>query len=125
MFLTVVGVVNDIKLDDVTEGERAVGAYFFPMAQDTPALVTFAVKTQTRGRDSLAALARPSLRSTPSCRSSTCARWTIWSSAALLNRRGPAQLALGFGGLALVLSAVGLYRAAASRGWAGRSRRWP
>ena len=45
VFFTVVGVVGDIKLHDLTEGRKAVGAYYFPMDQDTTAGMTFAVKT--------------------------------------------------------------------------------
>jgi putative ABC transport system permease protein len=48
VFFTVVGVVRDIRLSDLTEGEKAVGSYFFPMAQDTSRIVTFAVKTASR-----------------------------------------------------------------------------
>ena len=51
-----VGVVSDVKLQDMTEGEKAVGAYYFPMAQDTSRLLTFAVKTRTRDEQLPAAL---------------------------------------------------------------------
>jgi len=109
VFLTVVGVVGDLKLDDLTEGERAVGAYFFPMAQDTSRLVTFALKTRDRG-DSLPNALRGAIasldRELPLFDLRTMDERM---ERALLNRRGPAQLALGFGVLALVLSAVGLY----------------
>jgi predicted permease len=109
VFLTVVGVVGDIKLHDLTEGEKAVGAYYFPMAQDTSRLLTFAVKTRTRDEQIPAALraAIASLdRELPLFDVRTMDER---SERALLNRRGPAQLALGFGVLALLLSAVGLY----------------
>jgi hypothetical protein len=46
VFLTVVGVVEDLKLHDLTEGQRTVGTYFYPMAQDTSRFITFAVKTR-------------------------------------------------------------------------------
>ena len=62
VFLTVVGVVADIKLDDITEGERAVGACYHAVAQNGPRLVTFAVKTRTRDASlttSLRAIASP------------------------------------------------------------------
>src|SRR5262249_40126266 len=45
VFFTVVGVVADIKLHDLTEGRRSVGAYFFPMDQDTSSGLTFALRT--------------------------------------------------------------------------------
>ena len=110
VFMTVVGVVGDVKLQDITEGERAVGAVYLPMAQDGPRLVDL------RRQDGQAAATRSrprcgarSGRSTASCRCSTCARWRSAPSERSLNRRGPAQLALGFGAVALALAAVGLY----------------
>jgi hypothetical protein len=59
VFLTIVGVVRDVKLRDLTEGAKAVGVYYFPMAQETSRLITLAVKTAGSG-ESLA----PALRST-------------------------------------------------------------
>jgi ABC-type antimicrobial peptide transport system permease subunit len=109
VFQTVVGVVADIKLDDITEGDKAVGAYFFPMAQNPARLMSFAVKTRTRDasigtalRGAIASLDRelPLFDVRP---------MDELVERSLLNRRAPAQLALGFGALALVLSAVGLY----------------
>ena len=34
VFFTVVGVIADIKLHDLTEGQKSVGAYYFPADQD-------------------------------------------------------------------------------------------
>src|SRR6185369_2775534 len=45
VFFTVVGVIADIKLRDLTEAKKSVGAYFFPMDQDTSAGMTFAIRT--------------------------------------------------------------------------------
>jgi predicted permease len=109
VFLTVVGVVRDVKLQDITEGERAVGASYFPMAQYGSRLVTFAVKTRGPG-DAIP----PALRSTIGTLDRELPLFDVRTmdertERALLNRRGPAQLALGFGVLALLLSAVGLY----------------
>jgi predicted lysophospholipase L1 biosynthesis ABC-type transport system permease subunit len=101
--------VADVKLDDITEGERAVGAYFFPMAQDSSRLVTFAVKTRTRDATLGTALRGAIASLDPELPLFDLHSMDELVERALLNRRGPAQLALGFGGLALVLSAVGLY----------------
>ena len=109
VFLTVVGVIGDVKLKDMTEGDKAVGAYYFPMAQNPSRLLTFAVKTEGPG-DFIPAALRSTLatldRELPLFDVRTMEER---AERALLNRRGPAQLALGFGVLALVLSAVGLY----------------
>lgn len=109
VFLTIVGVVADLKLKDLTEGAQAVGAYYFPMAQAPDRFMTFAVKTQ--GRDpSIAASLRTAVasldRELPVFDARSMAERT---EQALGNRRAPAQLALGFGVLALLLAAVGLY----------------
>lgn len=109
VFLTVVGVIGDVKLQDITEGDKAVGAYYFPMAQNPSRLLTLAVKTQGPG-DAIPAALRSTLgaldRELPLFDVRTMEER---AERALLNRRGPAQLALGFGALALVLAAVGLY----------------
>jgi len=109
VFFTVVGVVRDIRLSDLTEGERAVGTYFFPMAQDTSRLVTFAIKTVTRP-ESLAGPLRATVASLdpelPVFDSRTMDERT---EAGLVNRRSPALLSLVFGAVALLLSAVGIY----------------
>jgi predicted permease len=109
VFLTVVGVVADIKLDDITEGERAVGACYHPVAQYGPRLVTFAVKTRTRD-----ASLTTSLRGVIASLDRELPLFDVRPmdelvERSLVNRRAPAQLALGFGAVALVLSAVGLY----------------
>jgi predicted permease len=109
VFLTVVGVVGDVKLQDITEGDKAVGAYYFPMSQNPSRLLTFAVKTQGPG-DAIPAALRSTLgaldRELPLFDVRTMEER---AEQALLNRRGPAQLALGFGAVALALAAVGLY----------------
>ncbi len=45
VFHTVVGVIADIKLRDLTEGQQSVGAYHFSTDQEVPGFLTFAVKT--------------------------------------------------------------------------------
>jgi predicted permease len=109
VFRTVVGVVGDMRIRDLTEGGRSVGAYYFPMAQDTSRLVTFAIQTAGAG-DALPAALRGAIgaldRELPIFDLRTMDERL---ERALLNRRGPAQLALAFAAVALVLSAVGLY----------------
>ncbi len=109
VFVTVVGVIADIKLADLTEGGRVIGAYYFPMAQDTSGLVTFALKTAARPETMAGSLrnAVASLdRELPVFDVQTMEQRTDKS---LLNRRSPAVLAGGFAVVALLLSAVGIY----------------
>jgi putative ABC transport system permease protein len=109
VFLTVVGVIADIKLHDLTEGKRSVGAYYFPMAQDTSTSLTFAVKTAGRP-ETVAGGVRTAIasldRELPVFDVQSMEQRTEKS---LLNRRSPAMLALGFAMVALLLSAVGIY----------------
>ena len=109
VFLNVVGVVRDLRLNDLTDGARSVGTYFYPMAQDTSRLVTFALKTAGSGEAVQGAL-RTTLaeldRELPLFDAQTMEDRLDKS---LLNRRSPAALSLGFGAVALLLSAVGLY----------------
>jgi predicted permease len=109
LLFTVVGVVRDVRLSDLTEGERTVGTYFFPMAQDASGLVTFAVKTAPRP-ESLESGLRAAVASLdlelPVFDSRTM---DARADSALLNHRSPALLSLAFGAVALLLSAVGLY----------------
>ncbi len=109
VFLTVVGVVADIKLDDITEGDRAVGACYHPVAQNGPRLVTFAVKTATRGASLTTSLRGVIASLDPELPLFDVRPLDELLERSLLNRRAPAQLALGFGSVALLLSAVGLY----------------
>ena len=109
VFLTVVGVIADLKLHDLTEGGRSVGAYYFPMAQDTSSTMTFAVKTFGRP-EAVAGALRAAIaaldRELPVFGVQTMEERTEKS---LLNRRSPAVLALAFAMVALLLSAVGIY----------------
>jgi len=109
VFWTVVGVVADIKLQDLTEGDKAVGAYFFPMAQDASRRVTFAVKTRTDDGAIGTELRGVIASLDPELPLFDVRPMDERLERARLNRRAAAQLALGFGAVALVLSAVGLY----------------
>ena len=109
VYLRVVGVIANVKLQDLTEGGHAVGAYFFPVAQDGARLVTFALHT-TQRPDAVGTALRGAIasldRELPVFDLHTMAERTDKS---LLNRRSPAMLALTFGAVALLLSAVGIY----------------
>jgi predicted permease len=108
-FFTVVGVVRDVRLSDLTEGERTVGTYFFPMAQDTSGVVTFAVKTAPRPESLEGALRGAVASLDPELPVFDSRTMEARTDSALLNHRAPALLSLAFGAVALLLSAVGLY----------------
>jgi predicted permease len=109
VFLTVVGVIGDMKLHDLVEGPKAVGAYYFPMAQDAARNMTFAIKTagdpaalSNEVRGAVTAIDRE----LPVFDTQTMEDRTDKS---LVTRRSPVLLSVSFGVVALLLSAIGIY----------------
>jgi predicted permease len=109
VFWTVVGVIQDVKLRDLTEGDKAVGTYFFPIAQDGSRHLTFAVKTAGRPETLTSALRSSVASLDPELPVFDTKTMEQRTDVALLSRRSPALLTLGFGLAALMLSAVGIY----------------
>jgi predicted permease len=108
-FYTVVGVVGDVKLHDLTEGGTSVGAFFFPMDQNPTNGMTFALRT---AGDPLAltSAVRGTLngldRELPVFDTQSLEQRMEKS---LVSRRSPVLLSLSFGAIALFLSAIGIY----------------
>jgi predicted permease len=109
VWLTVVGIIGDVKLGTLTEGKEAVGAYYFPMAQDNARGISFALKTSgdpaaltTSVRGVIAQMDRE----LPVFDVETMDQVTQKS---LFSRRSPVVLSLSFGVIALFLSAIGIY----------------
>jgi predicted permease len=109
VFFSVVGVVHDIKLADLVSGNGEVGAYYFPMGQDSSRLLTYAVKVAT-DPSAVANSIREVIHSLdpelPVYEMQTMLERTDKS---LMSRRSPMLLSLGFGAVALFLSAIGIY----------------
>jgi predicted permease len=109
VFFTVVGVIADVKLHDLTEGSKSVGAYYFPIDQDGSTGMTFAIKTAGDPL-SLTSAVRGALngldRELPVFDTQTMDARLEKS---LMSRKSPVLLALSFGVVALCLSAIGIY----------------
>jgi predicted permease len=109
VFHTVVGVIADITLRDLTEAQQSVGAYYFSTDQEVPGLLTFAVKT-IGDPMTLASAVRGTInsldRELPVFDVQSMEQRTQRS---LRGRRTPVVLSLIFGGVALLLSAIGIY----------------
>ena len=109
VFHTIVGVIADIKLSDLTEGQRSVGAYYFSTDQEVPGFLTFAVKT-AGDPSTLTSAVRGVInrldRELPVFETQTMEQRMERS---LIGRRSPVVLSLLFGGVALLLSAIGIY----------------
>ena len=109
VWLHVVGVIGDVKLQTLTEDKLTVGAYYFPMEQHTVGGMTFAVKTA----GDPAALSG-SVRGALSQLDRELPVFDIQTMEArmeksLVTRRSPVLLSLSFGVVALFLSAIGIY----------------
>jgi predicted permease len=109
VFFTVVGIIRDLKLAGLVEGNGASGSYFFPTAQDGSRLLTFALRTATDPaaqagalREAISALDRE----LPVYEMQTMEERADKS---LVTRRSPMVLAVAFGAVALFLSAIGIY----------------
>jgi predicted permease len=109
VFLTIVGVIGDVKLGSLTEGKDSVGSFFVPMAQDTSRGPGFVART-AGDPASLAGAMRGVIaqldRELPVFDVQTMAQLT---EKALLSRKSPVVLSLSFGAVALFLSAIGIY----------------
>jgi len=109
VFFSVVGVVHDIKLADLVSGNGEVGAYYFPIGQDASRLLIYGVKVAT-DPSAVANSVRETIHSLdpelPVYEMQTMAERTDKS---LMSRRSPMLLSLGFGAVALFLSAIGIY----------------
>lgn len=108
-WLTVVGVVETITLQDLVGRETRVGAYYFPFAQSAVSNITFAIKTGARP-ESIVAAARARINAIdPDMPVYSTQTMEERMTRSLTARRTPLALALGFGAVALLLSAIGIY----------------
>jgi putative ABC transport system permease protein len=108
-YLTVVGVVDDVKLTGLVEADGRFGAYYFPYAQSPDHGFALAVLST---RDPLllsAAIRRVVAGIDPELPVFSVKTMNERMQEALVSRRVPMLLALGFAAVALFLSAVGVY----------------
>jgi predicted permease len=107
-WLTVVGVVGDIHMDDVT-GNSTVGAYYFPFAQEVGRGVTLAIKSPL-DRETLMRQVRAEIANLdPQIALFDIRTMSELTDLSLMSRRAAMLLALIFGAIALFLSAIGIY----------------
>jgi predicted lysophospholipase L1 biosynthesis ABC-type transport system permease subunit len=108
-WVTVVGVVGEVRQEDLADSKTPVGAYYFPTEQEPIRTMMFAVRTHGEPAAMTDAVRRviagvdPEL---PVFRTKTMEGLTDDS---LVTRRWPMLLSAGFGLVALALSAVGIY----------------
>ena len=108
-FMTVVGVVGTIKDRGLVDADDRVGAYYHPFTQNTRRGITFAIRT---GGDPT--LVVPDVRRVLATIDPELPLYDVKSMSqrveeSLARRRTPMLLAVAFGVVALLLSAVGIY----------------
>jgi predicted lysophospholipase L1 biosynthesis ABC-type transport system permease subunit len=109
IYITVVGVIEGIKLQALVGGDTRFGAYYFPFAQDTRRNVTFAIKTAGQPESLVSALRAKIGQLDPDMPVYATFSMEERMARSLTDRRTPLVLALSFGAVALLLSSIGIY----------------
>ena len=108
-WLTVVGVVSEVQLDDLAGSPDSVGAYYFPAKQQAPRGLVFAIKAAI-DPESVMGSVRTAIRGIdPSMPLANVRTMTEYTALSLLPRRTSMVLATSFGIVALLLAAIGMY----------------
>lgn len=108
-FFTIVGVVKEVQMIDPKADFTPVGTYYFPMEQNPQRTMTLTVRTRIPSTTIQSDIRRvvagldsqlPVYRAQP---------MQQWIDDALVGRRLPVLISIGFGVVALLLSAIGIY----------------
>ena len=110
-WLTVVGVVENVRLDGLIDGPgfRTVGAYYLPVAQNVVRNVNLAVRTAQDAESVTSALRSEIAGIDPELPLFGVRTMNERVDSSLVDRRTPMILALGFATVALFLAAIGIY----------------
>jgi predicted permease len=110
-WLTVVGVVENVRLDGLVDGSgfRTVGAYYMPMAQAVVRTVNLAVRTSQDAESITGALRAEIAGIDPELPLFGVRTMNERVDGSLVDRRTPMILASSFAGVALFLAAIGIY----------------
>jgi predicted permease len=105
----VVGVLRSIRLLDLAGTGNTFGAYYFPYAQGPTRNYTFAVRTAGEAGDAARAMRAAMAQIDPELALFDVKTMVERTALSMSSRRTSLLLALAFGGLALFLSAIGIY----------------
>lgn len=108
-WLYVVGVVGEIKQDGLVTSRESVGTYYFPVEQVPVRTMTFAVRTGTDAPTVASWIRREITAVDPELPVFSTKTMEERTEDSLVTRRWPVLLSMGFGVVALLLSAVGIY----------------
>jgi predicted permease len=108
-WFTVVGVVGSTKLRALVDPDERPGAYYFPYTQTPRSGLTFALRTGVDATSLVSSMRRAvsELDSQLPLFDTRTMEERIAES--LISRKSPMLLAIGFGGVAIFLAAVGIY----------------
>jgi len=112
VFLTVVGVVREMRVDDPRAENAPVGAYFLPLAglpRLAPETMVLTMRLRSDSDAVMAQVQRAVADIDPDIPLYRGGTMQSWIDRALSSRRLPMYLALFFGAVGLFLSAVGIY----------------
>ncbi|MGI8742396.1 MAG: ABC transporter permease [Bryobacteraceae bacterium] len=105
----VIGVVGSVRLEDLAGTGSPVGAYYFPYAQDPSHGYTFAIKTTIESSAVERAVRAQIAQIDPELALFDVRTMVERAELSLSSRRTSMMLALGFGTVAVFLSAIGVY----------------
>lgn len=105
---TIVGVVGSVKTGDLAE-RNPIGQVYYPYQQDSIRDMHLVVKTSKDDPQVIAAIRREMLRADPELPLFDVKTMSQQLAASVVDRRAAMILCLAFGGLALILAAVGIY----------------
>jgi putative ABC transport system permease protein len=108
-WLTVVGVVQEVQLDDLAGSPDSVGAYYFPAKQQVRRGLVFAIKAAIDPESVMRSVRTAMREIDPSMPLSEVRTMTDYTATSLLPRRTAMILATAFGVVALLLAAIGMY----------------
>jgi putative ABC transport system permease protein len=108
LWLTVVGVVREVRLEDLT-GRNGRGAYYFPAAQEVQRSLSLAIKTPADPGAVLTTLRTRLKELDPTMLLVNVRTMHEYATLSLVSRRTTMLLAISFAIVSLFLSAVGIY----------------
>jgi predicted permease len=108
-WLTVVGVVKEVQLEDLAGRSNSAGAYYLPAAQTAPRALTFAIRTAIDPSAVQRSLRAEMKNIDPALPLSNVQTMNEYVETSLMSRKAAMTLTICFGVLSLFLAAVGVY----------------
>jgi hypothetical protein len=110
-WLTVIGVVGSVKMKGLVEGgeDTRAGAYYFPYAQSVRRDIGYAIRTTGDRAAAVQAVRQAVAQIDPEVQPFDVYSLTERVERSLTPRKTPMLLSLGFGLVALLLAAIGIY----------------